>query len=444
MLFHLAWRSNLDSYDVALAVNRLAARGTRLWWLGAAGAGHEAGDYLCDVDANGAERLYQFGLAAVPWRGPAPDGAVALAAPRIALFCGSARPAPGALFYAAALARLGFDVAPVDGAAIAAGVLAGHDIVVCPAGMAADGIDAGEGVSGADGKLRDFLAAGGGAIGSGEGAFYLAAGRPGATGTARSRPLYEPGARRPGSGIVSLLLDADAIALGCPPTVAVPYDCGPVFDRLDRADLPAATYDRLIEAVPWPGAAPLDEAGFARELAGRTAILRAEGPRGRAVLFAPNPEIGGDPGLEAPSWRLILNAVHSLMLRSRPPLGAPAPLSLAAPDSGRAGLAETLAAALGGGGLAGAERDALARRLDRAVARGAEAEAALDGLDGPAAAIRGLRHAYPSGGIAAPADAKPAERLHRIAAGITLLETWCRLAEAELHFAGAGTAPRRA
>src|SRR5579885_1269904 len=177
MLFHLAWRSNLDSYDVALAVNRLAARGTRLWWLGAAGAGHEAGDYLCDVDANGAERLYQFGLAAVPWRGPAPDGAVALAAPRIALFCGSARPAPGALFYAAALARLGFDVAPVDGAAIAAGVLAGHDIVVCPAGMAADGIDAGEGVSGADGKLRDFLAAGGGAIGSGEGAFYLAAGR---------------------------------------------------------------------------------------------------------------------------------------------------------------------------------------------------------------------------------------------------------------------------
>src|SRR5581483_3039506 len=100
----------------------------------------------------------------------------------------------------------------------------------------------------------------------------------------------------------------------------------------------------------WPGAAPLDEAGFARELAGRTAILRAEGPRGRAVLFAPNPEIGGDPGLEAPSWRLILNAVHSLMLRSRPPLGAPAPLSLAAPDSGRAGLAETLAAALGGGG----------------------------------------------------------------------------------------------
>src|SRR5581483_6600582 len=177
----------------------------------------------------------------------------------------------------------------------------------------------------------------------------------------------------------------------------------------------------------WPGAAPLDEAGFARELAGRTAILRAEGPRGRAVLFAPNPEIGGDPGLEAPSWRLILNAVHSLMLRSRPPLGAPAPLSLAAPDSGRAGLAETLATG-----------------LDRAVARGAEAEAALDGLDGPAAAIRGLRHAYPSGGIAAPADAKPAERLHRIAAGITLLEAWCRLAEAELHFAGAGTAPRRA
>ena len=44
MLLHLAWRHNLDGFDVALAVNRLAAHGTPIWWLGAAGADHEPGD----------------------------------------------------------------------------------------------------------------------------------------------------------------------------------------------------------------------------------------------------------------------------------------------------------------------------------------------------------------------------------------------------------------
>jgi len=50
MLLHLGWRRNSDSFDLPLAVNRLAAHGAPLWWLGASGPQHEPGDYLCDID----------------------------------------------------------------------------------------------------------------------------------------------------------------------------------------------------------------------------------------------------------------------------------------------------------------------------------------------------------------------------------------------------------
>ena len=48
MLLHLAWRRNLDGFNVALAANRLASRGTPLWWLGGSGPAHEPGDYLVE------------------------------------------------------------------------------------------------------------------------------------------------------------------------------------------------------------------------------------------------------------------------------------------------------------------------------------------------------------------------------------------------------------
>src|SRR5215469_6377571 len=109
MLLHLAWRRNLDGYDLALAVNRLASRGASLWWLGASGPEHEQGDYLCEVARHYAERLATFGVVATEWDQPLPEDVVAVAHPRIALFSGTASANAFFAYYATALARLGFD-----------------------------------------------------------------------------------------------------------------------------------------------------------------------------------------------------------------------------------------------------------------------------------------------------------------------------------------------
>src|ERR1700733_4347570 len=99
MLLHLAWRRNLDGFDLALATNRLASRGAPLWWLGAAGPNHEPGDYLCEVDDRLAARVASFGIVAERWRGNLPDDAVAIAHPRIALFAGAAATYPFFAYY---------------------------------------------------------------------------------------------------------------------------------------------------------------------------------------------------------------------------------------------------------------------------------------------------------------------------------------------------------
>ena len=235
MLLHLAWRRNLDGFDLAVAANRLASRGAPLWWLGASGPLHEPGDYLCEVDAVSAERLAGFGVVAAPWGGPVPDEAVAIAYPRIALFAGAASSYPFFAYYAMALARLGFDFELLDGAAIAGGGLARFDLLVLPTEFSVWGLDAAEGISGADAAVRDFLAGNGAAIGSGGGAFYLSSGRPGWTNTALSRPVYTHEYLRTGVGIVSLRLNEDSIGFGCPPTLEMPYYHGPVYAELNRA-----------------------------------------------------------------------------------------------------------------------------------------------------------------------------------------------------------------
>src|SRR5258708_2479607 len=104
MLLHLAWRRNLDSLDVALAANRLASRGSKLWWLGYGGSTHEPGDYLCDTTEEAASRLGEFGIAARQWAGAIPDGAIPLAYPRIALLAGTVAAYPDFTYYAMALA----------------------------------------------------------------------------------------------------------------------------------------------------------------------------------------------------------------------------------------------------------------------------------------------------------------------------------------------------
>jgi hypothetical protein len=476
MLFHLAWRRNLDGFDVALAANRVTARGAALWWLGASGPAHEPGDYLVEVDDRTAARIAEFGIVAERWRRPLPDDAVAIAHPRIALLAGAAASYPNFAYYAMALARLGFDFDLVDGAAIAAGVLDSYDLIVLPTGFAIWGLDNAEGVTGADAALRDFLAGNGTAIGSGAGAFYLSSGRPGWAGVASVRPVYTHEFLRTGVGIVSLRLGADSIAFGCPPTLEMPYYHGPVYAELDRSTSSAASFDSLVMPGHLFVANPLDSGFFAREMAGHGAILRADTRRGRAVLFSPNPEMGdlvrkymafdhyvahylpvrGEAvmadtlrhyrPLDAPPWRLILNAVHSLMLREKPPgvaTPAPVPAQPAAPKTRLAAAADTAATQLPLADdnplsrLAAMVRDDLRQRLKSVAIRRETVEAAFATLDPPAPAIRYLWAGCEAAALAALTTDKEGsltERLAEIETALVLAEAWCRLAECERHF----------
>lgn len=478
MLLHLAWRRNLDSFDLALAANRVAARGNPLWWLGTAGPTHEPGDYLCEVDDRTADRLVRFDVVAGAWAGELPDEAVAIAYPRIALLAGATAAYPNFAYYAMALARLGFDFELVDGAAIADGALARYDLIVLPGGAAIWGLDAAEGVSGADAALRGFLAGHGAAVGSGAGAFYLAAGRPGWAGIVPVRPVYTHEYLSTGVGVVSLGLSADSIGFGCPPTLDMPYYHGPIFAELDRAVSTAATFERLVMPGSLFIANPLDEAGFARDMAGSSAILRAETARGRAVLFSPNPEMGdlmrkyialdtyvarylpiaGEAlmadtlrhyrPLDPPSWRLILNAIHSLMLR-RAPAGMPPALPVPPQPlatkmrlidaTEEAAKRVSLPVKMPCTGLVQLLRDDLRSRLVTLRPRLAAIEAAFAALDPPAPAIRFQWAACEAAAVAAldasrKATAPPAERLAEIETALTLAEAWCRLGEAERHF----------
>jgi hypothetical protein len=133
------------------------------------------------------------------------------------------------------------------------------------------------------------------------------------------------------------------LAFGCPPAIDVPYYHGPIYDLLGEGIEWAATF----HAFALPGRLaidnPLDRETFDRDLAGRPAILSAAGDRGRAVLFSPHPEMGdlvrkyialdgyvrrylpirGYGTMrdtlrhyrvaDAPSFRLVSNAVHALM-----------------------------------------------------------------------------------------------------------------------------------
>jgi hypothetical protein len=478
MLLHLAWRRNLDGYDLAVAVNRIASRGAPLWWLGASGPEHEPGDYLCEVDAHYADRLAGFGIVATRWDESLPGDAVALAHPRIALFSGAAASDGAFAYYAMTLARLGFDFELVDGAAVADGALARFDLLVLPSEFSVWGLDATEGIAGADAALRDFLATDGAALASGGGAFYLSTGRPGWSNVALARPVYTHEYLRTGVGIVSIRLGADSIVFGCPPTVEMPYYHGPVFAELDRAVSSAGTFDRLLMPGHLFAANPLDEGFFRREMAGHTAIIRAETRRGRAVLFSANPEMGdlvrkyialdayaprylpilGETAmaetlrhyrpLDPPSWRLVLNAIHSLMLRFEPPGAMPAVPVPAQPPEPKRRLMAVLDAALRRlaipedtslASLIGDIRDDLRARVAPLRARLGVVEAAFAALDPPAPAIRYLWAGCEAAGLAMVAGAarneRPlAERLATFETALALVEAWCRLAEGERHF----------
>ena len=349
-LHRLAWHANGDGLDVALAVDRLLAKGERAWWLQSAGEREEAGDYLVAVSPACGDALSRAGITIEAWSGAVPVDAIPLARSAVRLFAGTASKFPYFAYYALCLLRLGIDYVACDGASLASEALDDANLLVLPGGFATWGIDAAESAPGADAKVRAFLGDGGGAIGSCGGAYYLSAGRPGWTGTANAKPLYTHEYLQSGVGVVTIALSPGPLARGCPPTMEVPYYHGPIYDTPGEGLEVGATFAALTLTGRLAIDNPLDPERFAREMKGTPAILVADGRRGRAVLFSPHPEMGdlvrkyvaldgyvrrylpirGAGTMrdtlrhyrvaDAPSFRLVLNAVHVLCdaRRARP------------------------------------------------------------------------------------------------------------------------------
>lgn len=462
----LSWRANGDGFDVALAVNRLLAGGAEVWWLTAAAAPAEAGDYLVDASATMLDAIRPLGLALSPFDGKIPVAKKRLTAPVVALFTGDATGYPYWGYYALCLLRLGLPYVPVDGRAIAAGALDAANLFVIPGGFATWGLDAAESAPGADAQVRRFLDRGGAAIGSCGGAFYLSAGRPGWTRTAMAKPRFTHEYLQSGVGIVDVALKPGPLAVGLPPTIDMPYYHGPLYEELGDGIEIAGTFKRLVSSGRLGIDNPLDDAKFAATMADRPAILRAEGPRGRAVLFSPHPEMGdllrkyitldgyarkylpirGFPVLrdtmrhyrtsDSPSFRLVLNAVHDLAavapVRPNPAAAAnlsPSNVIVASLQSqlGRRGMADDLLAPLVEDVAA-----SLATRLDTA---GPALDRAAHRLAPDDRRGLGAVWAHAAAAIEAAAHSNVEKTLSQILMevelGTCLMETWARAATVE-------------
>lgn len=472
--FHIGWQANGDSLDVALVVNRALAAGGRAWWLPRGGSGWSAGDYLLELTPAQHNAIVRIGLRLAAWLRSIPVQAQALTAPVTCLFAGRASAFPYYAYYALCLLRLGVDYVACDGGALAGGALADANLLVLPGGFATWGIDRAEDAPGADAQVGAFLAAGGEAIGSCGGAFYLSMGRPGWTGTAAAKPLYSHEYLQTGVGVVDVVLEPGPLAVGCPPTIDVPYYHGPIYDALGPGVEVAARFHALSLSARLAIDNPLDHARFERDMAGKPAILVAAGERGRAVLFSPHPEMGdlirkyialdgyvrrylpirGFTTMrdtlrhyrvaDAPSFRLVLNAVHLLMTTARPAgrrncSAADGPLALddvavpcrrafdALPNFGADDMAELL-------------RDVAARlraRFDPACERATRVLAHAEHLMPLVASWRHLASTLAEH-FTKPADRTPAQQMMELELAVALLECWTRVAETDLAIAGEG------
>ncbi len=489
---HLSWRRNGDSFDIPLAVNRLLAHNYRVWCCLDSLGKVEAGDYLFDGPPNLAERLYGLGLSTTRWMGWLPQGAEFLEPPRVTLLAGRASAYPYFAYYALCLTRLGLSYDPVGGIEIARGALGGSNLFVLPGGFATWGLDTAEAAPGADAAVRTFLEGDGACIGSCGGAYYLSAGRPGWTGTAWSRPRYTHEYLQSGTGVVSLRLADPMLGLGCPTTVEMPYFHGPIYEDLGPELEIAAVFSSLCLPGRLAIDNPLNIRRFRREMEGRPAILRAQGPRGRAILFSPHPEMGdlvrkyvaldgyvrryvsirgrrtmeetlqAYRPLESPAFRLVLNAVHALMIGSlfRQKRPASEPVKAGAhplpPLAGLRSFRETADAMLaslrlprpvGHGAVVRSVAEDLgdrlapaANKLEKALrmlseAPSAEGQRILGAWDHLA---RQGTEVLAQGGL----SRRPvAERLMHVELAICLWDAWRRLIEAELLLAPAGPRP---
>jgi len=484
---HLSWRRNGDGFDVALAVNRLLAHGHPVWWCQKPQGAVEAGDYLLEGPAALAARLSALGLSATRWSGRLPQGARQLETPRICLLAGRASAYPYFAYYSLCLTRLGFSYDPVGGSDIARGALSDANLFVLPGGFATWGLDTSEESPGADAAVRAFLEVGGACIGSCGGAYYLSAGRPAWTGTLWARPRYTHEYLQSGTGIISLRLADDLLALGCPASVEMPYYHGPIYDDPGPGVEVAAVFDGLCLPGRLGIDNPLDARRFQREMMGRPAILRTQGRRGRAILFSPHPEMGdllrkyvaldgyvrrylpirGRPTMEdtlrayrpldSPAFRLVLNASHALMdtpgrRRGRAAEPQRVQTRLANPLSGLRLFTETTSRLLASFPLSdsrghGAVVQTVAADLDGRLAPAASRLAKALRLLSATPGREGQRILHAWNHLAAqgtailaqgPLSRRPvAERLMHVELAICLWDVWRRLIEAELVLAPA-------
>ncbi|MCP5150420.1 MAG: hypothetical protein H6982_06660 [Chromatiales bacterium] len=468
MRYRLSWRDNDDRLDTALAANRLLARGHTVWWCAEGADALEAGDYVVDCPRAVAQALATLGVR-LNSTTEVPPTARPLALPRVALLGGSVSAYPYDGYYALVLARLGMPFRSVSGGDIAAGALRDRDLLVLPGGFSTWGLDAGEDAPGADAEVRALLGRGGACIGSCGGAFYLSSGRPGWTGSAGVLPRVTHEYLQSGVGLVTVRVDAaHPLRAGLAEAVEMPYYHGPVWEPDECARAPGVSVVARFRSLGLSGRLfidnPLDQERFAREVEGRAAILASAGPRGRAVLFSPHPEMGDlvrkhlaidgyvrrylpvrGPAvldatlrhyrpLESPSFRLVSNAVHWLAARADDAPGAvapPAPAASAPWDAlarRRRGLVPPADADAALGALLDAEIARLAARAER-VERAMESALARP----PSAADTELRAAWHAMAHAAAAHLARAQTTPGpLALGLLDVETLVCLAEAWL------------
>ncbi len=436
--YHLSWRANGDSFDVALAVNRVLAAGGRVWRLRADLTNADAGDYLIELTARQHVAIGELGLKCAPWEGRLPGEAQALNAPATLLFAGTASRFPYYAYYALCLLRLGVAYTPCDGATLATGALDHANLLILPGGFSTWGIDNAEDVNGADARVRNFLAEGGTAIGSCGGAFYLSAGRPGWTGTAQAKPLYTHEYLQSGVAVVALEMRDGPLALGCPPTMEMPYYHGPIYDLLGPGIEVAATFRELALQGRLAIDNPLDRDKFRHDMAGKPAILLATGNRGRGVLFSPHPEMGD----------LIRKymALDGYVRRYLPASASPLAVAAGSDDAENGdiiALCRRQADALpdfGAGEEADLLRDVATRvcaRIDPAGERAARTMTCAGKIPGLRPCWNHLAATMAEHFDAAPSPTRtPAQQLMELELSVALIETWTRVAELGLATAG--------
>ena len=470
--YRLGWFDNADRLDVAVLVNRLVACGAHVSRSDATASG-ESGDYLVKGPAALVEALRARGFVLSEVGDD--KGAQPISPVRAVVLSGKASAYPYYGYYALALARLGISYRPVSGGDIAAGALDGENILVLPGGFSNWSLDAKEETQGADNAVRAFLRNGGAAVVSCGGAYYLAKGRPTWLGLADARPNITQDYLRTGVGITTCRIADGPLRRGLPPTLEIPYFHGPAFDEVGASCRALGHFRDLVTAGRLFIDNPLTPETFAAHLQERIAILSAEGPRGRAILFSPHPEMGdllskymllesyiphylpirgaqvmqetltaARPD-ESRSFLLILNAIEMMAAGARAATAAATPPEMSEATAARAKL-DTLAQAWrerskllvpSDDGMGDLERfvlGGLEHRLPVAVERLSPVldHLAKAGHDGPrlAASFAAIADdALASWSV--PTKRRPAELLLELELAVLLIEAWAT--EGELH-----------